>query len=349
MTHNEPVAQQQLVMFIAHLRTERGLSAHTISSYRGDLTGFLNNTGCSDFRAVRTQTIRDYAAQSRADGASSRTIQRRLSALRTLFTYMMREGQLSDNPASRVRAPKQARKLPHTLDADQVHTLLGGTQGAEDGGGQPVAAPHGAAPGKKLALRDQAMWELLYSSGLRLAELTSANIGDLDLTQGSIRVTGKGRKSREVPVGKLARAALRAYLQSRTNASGPRQVPTAGPANQESVLPGVRGLDPGAPLFTTAPGRRISHRTVQQRLRARAHAVIGQSAHPHMLRHSFASHMLESSGDLRAVQELLGHANLATTQIYTHLDFQHLAQVYDGAHPRAHKTSEPPKVAPKDP
>ena len=345
MAHSESPALQQLAAFLHHLQMERVLSTHTVSSYRGDLTGFIAITQCPDFCSVRTQTIRDYAAQSRADGASSRTIQRRLSALRTLFDYLLREGLVSDNPASRVRAPKQARKLPHALDADQMHTLLGaGDAGTstETGPDRPKPSRPGTKRTGAIALRDQAMWELLYSSGLRLAELVDANVGDLDLQQGSIRVTGKGRKSRAVPVGKLARKALRDYLSYREQSLAS---PTA---TGSAALASPTSLDPNAPLFVTTPTRRISHRAVQQRLRARAQALIGQSAHPHMLRHSFASHMLESSGDLRAVQELLGHANLATTQIYTHLDFQHLARVYDGAHPRAHRTPEPPTATPEE-
>jgi integrase/recombinase XerC len=236
--------------------------------------------------------VRSYVAWRHRGGASGKTLQRELSALRSLYRYLLREGVVSHNPALGVPAPKTARKLPATLDPDQLCGLL--DNGDED----------------PLSLRDTAMIELFYSSGLRLAELVAVD------TDASLEVTGKGAKSRRVPVGGLALEAIDRWLQ-------------------------VRGTYAGAEekaLFVSRHGNRIHPRTVQKRLHrwAKIHGA-RRNVHPHMLRHSFASHLLESSGDLRAVQELLGHSDISTTQIYTHLDFQHLAQVYDKAHPRAKK------------
>jgi integrase/recombinase XerC len=233
-------------------------------------------------------------------GKGGTSIQRMLSSLRTFYRFLLREGLAKDNPADGIRAPKSAKRLPKTLDQEQVGHLL--DSNAED---------------DPLALRDQAMMELIYSSGLRLAELVSLDIDTIDFRDGEMVVTGKGSKSRMLPVGAPAIAAVRAWIALRTTL--------------------IKDLNEKA-LFVNARGGRVSARTVQQRL-ARAAKLRGldQHLHPHMLRHSFATHMLEASGDLRAVQELLGHANLSTTQVYTHLDFQHLASVYDGAHPRAQR------------
>jgi integrase/recombinase XerC len=224
-------------------------------------------------------------------GLEPNSIQRLLSACRTLFRYLSREGKLDHDPAAGVRGPKVRRKLPQVLDADEakelVETNLGGT----------------------LAPRDTAMMELFYSSGLRLSELCGLHWGDLDLDDGQVRVLGKGNKTRILPVGRYAIAALRA-------------------------LAALGGAGPEQPVFKGRGGAPIGARAVQLRL-AKLSSGQAKRVHPHMLRHTFASHMLESSGDLRSVQELLGHADIATTQIYTHLDFQHLAKVYDAAHPRA--------------
>jgi integrase/recombinase XerC len=231
-------------------------------------------------------------------GLSGKSIQRALSALRSFYRYLLREKIVTCNPASGVSAPKSARRLPDTLNADQAARLV---------------ALEARDP---LAVRDRAMLELLYSSGLRLSELVNLNIPELDLSAGSVRVTGKGRKVREVPVGAKARAALRDWLAVRTEFARTEE----------------------AAVFVARNGRRLGARAVQQRLRQWAKRQgLEVPVHPHMLRHSFASHVLESSGDLRAVQEMLGHANISTTQIYTHLDFQHLAGVYDKAHPRARR------------
>jgi integrase/recombinase XerC len=210
--------------------------------------------------------------------------------------YLIREGTLKSNPGADVAAPQVARRLPDTLDADQMARLL---------------VIEGSEPD---AVRDRAMLELFYSSGLRLAELTSLNLGDVDLTDNTVRVTGKGNKTRIVPVGRFAREAISAWLAIR----------------DESATAGEQAL------FVSNRGTRISPRTVQNRVRHRAQqAGLSRRVYPHLFRHSFATHLLESSSDLRSVQEMLGHADISTTQIYTHLNFQHLAQVYDKAHPRA--------------
>jgi integrase/recombinase XerC len=220
--------------------------------------------------------------------------------LRTLFEYLIRERVLGQNPARRVRAPKAPRRLPATFDADGLGALLDAGDGAGDA----------------LSLRDTAMVELLYSSGLRLAELVAVEVRDIDPAEAMLTVTGKGAKTRRVPIGSRALGAIGAWLALR---------PQLAHAHETA-------------LFVSARGRRIHPRTVQQRLRRWAlERGAARNLHPHLLRHSFASHLLESSGDLRAVQELLGHADIATTQVYTHLDFQHLAQVYDQTHPRARK------------
>jgi integrase/recombinase XerC len=289
-----------------HLQNERQLSPHSINNYRRDLEQCLNwlrQEGIEQWNALDSHRVRQYTAQRHRQGLSGKSLQRELSALRGLFRYLMREGLSNVNPAQGIRAPKAQRKLPSVLDVDQMGQLLDAK--AED----------------PLELRDLAMLELLYSSGLRLAELISLNLGDIDMQDASFEVTGKGNKSRRLPVGAQALRALRVWLALRPGLAAPEE-----PA-----------------LFVSQRGARIHPRTVQTRIKRWALAKgAQQSLHPHLLRHSFASHLLESSGNLRAVQELLGHADIATTQIYTHLDFQHLAQVYDQAHPRAKiKTKKP--------
>jgi integrase/recombinase XerC len=294
-----PQATQWLSRFERHLATERRLSAHTLAAYRRDLLAlqdWCDRSGLQDWPQLDHQHIRTFAARSHARGLAGRSIQRRLAALRTFFSFLQREGALQRNPALEVRAPKASKRLPHTLDVDQMAQLLAST-------------PNGA-----LEVRDLALMELFYSSGLRLAELTGLKLRDLDLKLGQVRVLGKGRKERISPVGSMAVKALRAWLTARTGMAAP---------DQEAVFVGRNG----APL---------GPRAVQLRVAARARAAgLPQHLHPHMFRHSFATHLLESSRDLRGVQELLGHANISTTQVYTHLDFQHLAQTYDQAHPRA--------------
>lgn len=297
----EPEHAQLLAPFIAYLRYERRLSPRTVQAYRRDLGDFLNWCGTHALNPTDTldqQYIRQYAAGRHRQGLAPKSLQRHLSALRTWFRFRLREGDASSNPALGVRAPKGDRRLPATLDIDQLSHLL-------------------ALPGDEpLDRRDRAIMELFYSSGLRLAELVALNVGDIAGDDDMLEVLGKGNKSRLVPVGRLARQAVDAWLQVRGQFA---QLMEAG-------------------LFVSVRGTRLSARSVEARLRLRAiQQGMPMHVHPHMLRHSFASHLLESSGDLRAVQELLGHADIGTTQIYTHLDFQHLAQVYDQAHPRARR------------
>ena len=284
--------------YLTALANERQASPHTVAAYRRDLDR-LRAHAPAQTEDVRGHHIRAFAARLHARGLAPRSIARTLSGVRGFFAWLVRRGELGGNPAAGIRAPKQQARLPKTMDADQTSQLFEGE------------------PKDDLELRDRAIAELLYGSGLRLAELVGANVGDLDLDEGVITVVGKGSKTRIVPVGSAARRALGTWLATRS------------------------GVTLGDPLFVARSGKRLSPRSVQLRLKKLAATTTGNDAlHPHMLRHSFASHMLESSGDLLAVQELLGHANIATTQIYTHLDFQHLAKVYDSAHPRAHRKSD---------
>jgi integrase/recombinase XerC len=294
-----PQATQWLVRFERYLGTERRLSVHTLAAYGRDLTAlrdWCDRNGIQDWVQLDHQHIRSFAARSHARGLQGRSIQRRLAALRTFFGFLQREGALVRNPALEIRAPKAVRRLPHTLDVDQMAELL-------------AHKPNGA-----LEVRDLALMELFYSSGLRLAELTGLKLRDLDLKTGQVRVLGKGSKERIAPVGSMAVKALRLWLAARAGLAGPDQ----------------------QALFVGRNGAALGPRAVQLRVAALAKAAgLAQHLHPHMFRHSFATHLLESSRDLRGVQELLGHANISTTQVYTHLDFQHLAQTYDQAHPRA--------------
>lgn len=292
-----------LEAYLYHLAHERRLSPLTLLNYRRDLEGidaWLTREGLGPWEGLDAQTVRRYVAARHRGGGSGRTLQRELSALRGLYRYLLREGRIGHNPALGVRAPKSPRKLPATLGADALCALLD-------------QAPAGADD-DPMGLCDRAMVELFYSSGLRLAELISVNLGDIDTADAMLSVVGKGAKTRRVPVGSKALEAIRAWLV-------------------------VRGLvaSPGeSALFVSSRGGRPHPRTVERRLQRWAQEQGSpRGIHPHLLRHSFATHVLESSGDLRAVQELLGHADIVTTQIYTHLDFQHLAEVYDRAHPRA--------------
>jgi len=288
-----------LARFQRYLGTERRLSVHTLSAYGRDLAAlcaWCERNALTDWSQLDHQHIRSFVARSHARGLQGRSIQRRLAALRTFFGFLLRERALLRNPALDIRAPKSVRRLPHTLDVDQMAELL-------------AHKPHGP-----LEVRDLALMELFYSSGLRLAELTGLKLRDLDLKTGQVRVLGKGSKERIAPVGSVAVKALRLWLAARTAIAAP---------DQQAVFVGRNGAPLGA-------------RAVQLRVAALARAAgVPQHLHPHMFRHSFATHLLESSRDLRGVQELLGHANISTTQVYTHLDFQHLAQTYDKAHPRA--------------
>lgn len=292
--------------YLHHLQTERRLATNTRNHYRRDLMdllAFCENNRVPDWHDLDTQHVRQFAAQLHRRGLSGRSIQRRLSAIRGFFNYLLREQVVTGNPANDVSAPKSAQRLPDTLSVDDISRLL---------------AVETRDP---LEVRDLAMQELMYSSGLRLSELVSLNTGDMDLEERVLRVTGKGSKTRLLPIGRKAVQALQVWLRLRT-----------GQLSEGETA-----------VFTGRSGRRIGVRAVQQRVHrwAQRRGLPG-NVHPHTLRHSFASHLLESSGDLRAVQELLGHADISTTQIYTHLDFQHLARVYDKAHPRARKSSKSP-------
>lgn len=283
------------------------MSPHTHDNYARDLAAlatWCDAQGIETWAALDHGHVRAFAARSHAGGLGPRSIQRRLSAIRTFFGYLNREGLCAHNPASDVRAPKSPKRLPRTLDADQMARVLD----------TAPAAPEGSD--ERLARRDAAIMELLYSSGLRLAELVGLNLEALDLADRTVRVTGKGNKTRIVPVGAQAITALRAWLAERAALTA---------ADERAV-------------FVGRNGRRLGPRAIQLRLAALARAQgLPVHLHPHLFRHSFATHLLESSRDLRGVQEMLGHADISTTQVYTHLDFQHLAQVYDGAHPRARR------------
>ncbi len=285
--------------FFAHLRNERQLSPLTLESYRRDLAklqSWCEAQEIAELHAIQSSHLRQCLAQLRHKGLSPRSTQRWLSALRTFFHYARRNLGLATDPTVGLKAPRIERKLPRVLDVDQAAQFVSG-------------------PGNDFcSIRDHAIVELFYSSGLRLAELAGLNLEQLHLQERLVRVLGKGKKERLLPIGRFAFEALQQWLPVRA----------------------LHFPDAGTALFLSKRGNRLSHRAIQLRLRHLS-LVRGMPQHvnPHMLRHSFASHLLESSGDLRAVQELLGHSNLSTTQIYTHLDFQHLAKVYDQAHPRA--------------
>ena len=287
--------------FYTFLQSERRCSPHTLAAYRRDLEAFLSfsrQQGMTDWKQIDDLHVRAFVAGRHRKGLCGTSLQRQLSAIRSLFNYLCRHGRADINPAQGVPAPRSPKRLPDTLSVDQLESLL-------------------AFPGDDaLACRDRAVMELFYGCGLRLSELTGLDLADIDWQQRTVAVTGKGRKQRHVPFGSKAERALKRWLQHRALEAHPDQ----------------------KALFISRTGKRISNSSIQQRLKKRAlQQGVGLSLHPHMLRHSFASHILESSNDLRAVQELLGHANLSTTQIYTHLDFQHLAGVYDKAHPRSRK------------
>jgi integrase/recombinase XerC len=287
--------------FLDHLRFERRLSPRTVESYRHDLhrlAQFCAAQGITDWAGVDVAAARHHVGAQHRQGLSGTSIRRFLAAARAFFRYLQREGKVDGNPFVGVAAPKTPRHLPKTLSVEQAGSLMG------------------IAGDDLLSTRDRALFELIYSSGLRLAEVAGLNLTDMDLAEHLVRVVGKGAKTRVVPVGAQAVAALRDWLGQRGH----------------HAAPGEKAL------FISQRGTRLGMRAIQQRLRFWARQLVpGVPVHPHMLRHSFASHLLESSGDLRAVQELLGHADISTTQVYTHVDFQHLAKVYDQAHPRARR------------
>lgn len=293
------MAPQVIKRFLDEIATQRRASPHTLAAYRRDLLRLLEVAPDTPPENLGTAQLRRGLMQLHARQLASRSIARTLSAWRSFYAWLARRGAIAHNPAETLVAPKQAKPLPKALGTDQTAALLN------------------AEPTDALEVRDAAMFELLYSSGLRLAELVSLDWpGGLDLANGEVVVTGKRRKTRSVPVGVKARDALTAWLALR---------PQFAAADQPA-------------LFTGRRGTRLTPRQVENRLAQWAQRQgLGLHVHPHMLRHSFASHVLQSSGDLRAVQDMLGHASIAATQIYTHLDFQHLAKVYDAAHPRAKK------------
>lgn len=281
--------------FLSHLQVERRMSAHTLDAYRRDLDALAvwSDGQGAVIDSLDSAQLRQFIAAEHRRGLSPTSLQRRLSACRSFYAWLLRHHRIAANPATGLKAPKAPRKLPQVLDADEAVQLVE----------LPTDAP--------LGLRDRALLELFYSSGLRLSELCALIWRDLDFDTGLVNVLGKGNRERRVPFGSHARTALQGW-----------RAESGGAAT--------------APVFPGRKGGPITQRAVQIRIRQLAQRQgLFKHVHPHMLRHSFASHILESSGDLRGVQELLGHADIATTQIYTHLDFQHLAKVYDAAHPRA--------------
>ena len=297
---SDSAANPHLAAYLAELSDQRRMSPHTISNYRRDLEKLLAVAGETPLAGLQVHHIRRFVARMHGQGLSGRSLARLLSAWRGFFLWLGERGLVKANPCDGIRPPKSPRLLPKALSVDETARLL---QSVEDD--DPVQSA-----------RDLAMFELFYSSGLRLAELVALDCDALDavMNEGEIRVLGKRSKLRLVPVGSKARAALAAWAAVRSELARP---------DEKALFVGVRGA-------------RISPRVVESRLEKRALQLgLPTHVHPHMLRHSFASHVLQSSGDLRAVQEMLGHASIASTQVYTHLDFQHLAKVYDAAHPRA--------------
>lgn len=299
--NKDSISAKQLADFFNYLEIEKRVSLHTLTSYQRDLkqlTQFCETQKFEHWSQLQPNDIRHHIANRHRQGLGSASLQRELSAIRSFYHYLLKHTFVTLNPAQYVKAPKAIRKLPKTLDVDQVAGLL-------DAGTDSV-----------LEVQDLAMFELFYSSGLRLSELVDLNLPDLDLKDKSLRVqSGKGGKARILPIGSKAITAIENWLKHRQ-------------PNSEKEFA----------LFLSKKGGRITQSAVQLRLKEWCiKKGVSQHVHPHMFRHSFASHLLQSSQDLRAVQELLGHSNIATTQIYTHLDFEHLAQVYDNAHPRAKK------------
>jgi integrase/recombinase XerC len=296
-----PAALEWVARFRRYMNSERRLSAHTDSNYARDLAALVKHCdrmGLEDWKILDHQHIRTFAAHSHAGGLSPRSIQRRLSAVRSFYEFLIRQGDVTHNPAYDVRAPKAAKRLPEALDPDQMSRLL------------EIPA------GDSFVLRDRAIMELLYSSGLRLAELVGLDENHLDLKTGMVRVLGKGNKEREVPVGSVAVEVLTKWLRERAALAKPEE----------------------KALFVGRGGKRLGPRAVQTRVAYWAQRQgLSMHVYPHLFRHSFATHLLESSRELRGVQELLGHADISTTQVYTHLDFQHLARIYESSHPRARK------------
>ena len=303
-TSTNPVPQEVSV-FLEYVRVQKRLSKHTLIAYQSDidkLLSYADQQKLNLWHELNAHHARRFAASLNSRGMAPKSVQRVLSSLRSLFFWLCQQNKAASNPFVDVRAPKNPSRLPKTLDVDQITKLIEIPLNEKE----------------PLSYRDKAIMELFYSSGLRLAELCSLQIGELDLSEGLARVTGKGQKTREVPIGRHAKTALKDWLKYRV-------LFVQGNTNA---------------IFIGKQGKEINPRTVQRRLQMWADRQgMNIKVTPHMLRHSFASHLLESSGELRSVQELLGHANISTTQVYTHLDFQHLAKVYDQAHPRAKHNS----------
>ncbi len=289
----QPVQDDQSQAFVEYLAVEKRYSQHTLAAYTRELNRFRAFYP-GDPAAARAHHISGFTSYLHQQNLSPKSIQRALSAVRSFFAYLIRQGVIKTNPAAINRAPKAQRRLPKVLDTDRAAKLFDNRPSSPDD------------------LKARAILELFYGAGLRLSELAALNIADLDLSTGFVQVLGKGKRERRAPMGRHCVAALRAWLDAHPS------------------------VQPDHPLFTGRGHARLSTRSIQRLLKKVSVTQLGDNVlHPHMLRHSFATHMLESSGDLRAVQELLGHSDIATTQIYTHLDFQHLAKVYDQAHPRA--------------
>ena len=292
--------KQLLSDFLTQLTIEKRASQYTVKSYKRDLnclSNYCESKSISLWTDLKQTDIRSYMASRHRQGLSSTSLQRELSAIRSFFNFLLKNQLTDNNPGQYIKAPKKTRKLPKTLDVDQIKSLLE------------------AGANSTIEIRDLAMFELFYSSGIRLSELAQLNLTDIDLTDKSLMVrSGKGGKSRMLPIGSKAVAAINTWLEHRIKSI----------TSTETAL------------FISTRGTRLGQRSIELRLKQWCKKKgIAENIHPHMLRHSFATHLLESSQDLRAVQELLGHSNISTTQIYTHLDFQHLADVYDSAHPRA--------------
>lgn len=316
MTTAEPRWQRDLEQYLSYLRFERGYASRTLQTYRQQLSLLAGSQATAAAATTGEQpaefswhnqtesSLQSYLANGRRRGLSARSLALTVASLRGIYRYLQQQQQVSDNPAQYLTVPKPKARLPKNLDIDALQHLLSFDSSSD-----------------VLACRDKAMLELFYSSGLRLAELVGSNINDIDWREQLIRVRGKGSKERQIPIGSVALTALQHWLSQRHLLLG-----ESTPAADQQAL------------FLSKQQLRISARQVRQRVNHWAKLQgLGQQLHPHMLRHSFASHLLQSSSDLRAVQDLLGHANLSTTQVYTHLDFQHLAAVYDNAHPRARK------------
>lgn len=298
--------------YLQHLATERRLSPHTVAAYQRDLANLTRLVAGQPLAELGVTDIRGAIVKLRSQSLAATSVARQLSSWRGFYTFACRRLGYASNPCSGLRPPKAAKPLPQVLSPDTCTQLLdrGNASAADDA----------------LLARDRAMFELFYSSGLRLSELTGLDLNDVNLQSGEAQVTGKGRKTRIVPVGRQALDAVNAWL--------PQRQPLM---SRRDGIPG-EARDHTAALFISQRGTRLTPRSVQLRLNRWAlQAGLGQHVHPHMLRHAFATHVLQSSGDLRAVQEMLGHASISTTQVYTHLDWQHLAKVYDQAHPRARK------------